>query len=54
MEALKACYGDTSSDSDPESASPNPTLVHSESVTPLPPPPLSLLNPPNSLGTSGV
>ncbi|XP_028800059.1 U6 snRNA phosphodiesterase-like isoform X2 [Neltuma alba] len=51
MEALKACYGDTSSDSDYESASSSPTLVHSEGFTPLPPPPVSLLNPPNSLGS---
>ncbi|KAF7810078.1 U6 snRNA phosphodiesterase [Senna tora] len=49
MDALKACYGDTSSDSDSESASPNPASAPSEGFTPLPPPPLSLLNPPNSL-----
>ncbi|XP_054814578.1 uncharacterized protein LOC129315082 [Prosopis cineraria] len=51
MEALKACYGDTPSDSDSESSSSSPTLVHSEGFTPLPPPPISLLNPPNSLGS---
>ncbi|KAI4331996.1 hypothetical protein L6164_016939 [Bauhinia variegata] len=50
MEALKACYGDSSSDSDSESASPNPSLACSEDFSPLPPPPLSLLNCPNSLG----
>ncbi|KAI9099671.1 hypothetical protein K1719_024676 [Acacia pycnantha] len=51
MEALKACYADTTSDSDSESASSNPTLDHSEGFTPLPPPPVSLLNPPKSLGS---
>ncbi|KAK4285037.1 hypothetical protein QN277_001785 [Acacia crassicarpa] len=48
MEALKACYAD---DSDSESASSNPTLDHSEGFTQLPPPPVSLLSPPKSLGS---
>lgn len=49
MEALKACYGDGSSDSDSESASSIPTSAPSTVLTPLPPPPISLLDPPNSL-----
>ncbi|KAJ4728962.1 U6 snRNA phosphodiesterase [Melia azedarach] len=61
MEALKASYGDTSSDSDSERDIPTTTTTSnnasnllSQSETthlPLPPPPLSLLNPPNSLGS---
>ncbi|KAE8056865.1 hypothetical protein FH972_013601 [Carpinus fangiana] len=49
MEALKASYGDASSDSDID----DPTPVNMGSRMPLPPPPLSLLNPPtsNPLGT---
>ncbi|XP_027336532.1 U6 snRNA phosphodiesterase isoform X2 [Abrus precatorius] len=49
MEALKACYGDGSSDSDSESAPSFPTSSNSEGFTPLPPPPISLLDPPNFL-----
>ncbi|XP_044502006.1 U6 snRNA phosphodiesterase-like isoform X2 [Mangifera indica] len=60
MEALIASYGDTSSDSDSELSS--STTITSTGATnsnvqpettslPLPPPPLSLLTPPNSLGT---
>ncbi|KAF3433210.1 hypothetical protein FNV43_RR24312 [Rhamnella rubrinervis] len=45
MEALLTSYGEASSESDSESA---PTS--SKDSSPLPPPPLSLLNPPNSLG----
>lgn len=45
MEALKACYGDGSSDSDSESTPSIPSLAHSEVFTPLPPPPISLLDP---------
>ncbi|XVF11312.1 hypothetical protein REPUB_Repub08aG0016300 [Reevesia pubescens] len=59
MEALRATYGDASSDSESESeASSPPTLpTASRSQTeeilssPLPPPPLSLLDPPNSIGS---
>nr|KYP72791.1 UPF0406 protein C16orf57 isogeny [Cajanus cajan] len=50
MEALKACYGDGSSDSDSESAPSIPTAAPSEVFTPLPPPPVSLLDPPKFLG----
>ncbi|XP_042019320.1 U6 snRNA phosphodiesterase isoform X2 [Salvia splendens] len=49
MDALRASYGDTSSDSDSESC---PTRIPDR--TPLPPPPLSLLQPPNSAGISDV
>ncbi|KAL2337198.1 hypothetical protein Fmac_011644 [Flemingia macrophylla] len=49
MEALQACYGDGSSDSDSESAPFVPTSAPSEVSTPLPPPPLSLLDPPKDL-----
>ncbi|XP_057970856.1 uncharacterized protein LOC131159732 [Malania oleifera] len=59
MEALRASYGDASSDSDSNFDSPSPPPTpnsaqksNSEAQTCLPPPPLSLLNPPNSLGTS--
>ncbi|PQM39470.1 U6 snRNA phosphodiesterase [Prunus yedoensis var. nudiflora] len=49
MEALIASYGDSSSDSDSESPAPRPELKNSEeSSSALPPPPLSLLNSPNS------
>lgn len=50
MEALQACYGDGSSDSDSESAPSIPTSTPSAVYTPLPPPPISLLEPPNFLG----
>ncbi|KAL4339683.1 hypothetical protein GQ457_08G034720 [Hibiscus cannabinus] len=58
MEALRATYGDdASSDSDSEGSSPptppsksKPQTEETPS-TPLPPPPLSLLHPPNSLGS---
>ncbi|XP_012567273.1 uncharacterized protein [Cicer arietinum] len=50
MEALKACYGDGSSDSDSESSPSVPTLAYSEELAPLPPPPIALLHPPNFLG----
>jgi hypothetical protein len=50
MEALKACYGDGSSDSDSESAPSVPSVADSEGFTPLPPPPISLLDPPSFLG----
>nr|GMD02171.1 U6 snRNA phosphodiesterase [Ipomoea batatas]GME18264.1 U6 snRNA phosphodiesterase [Ipomoea batatas]GME18266.1 U6 snRNA phosphodiesterase [Ipomoea batatas] len=58
MDALKASYGDVSSDSDSES---DPTLpppstststsIAAETFTPLPPPPVSLLDTPSSLGS---
>ncbi|XP_028786258.1 U6 snRNA phosphodiesterase-like isoform X2 [Neltuma alba] len=54
MEASKACSGDTSSDSGSKFASSSPTLVHSEGSTPLPLPPISLLNPPNSLDSQDL
>lgn len=44
MEALKASYGDASSDSDID----DPTPVNIDCPMPLPPPPLSLLKPPTS------
>ncbi|XP_024189093.1 U6 snRNA phosphodiesterase [Rosa chinensis] len=52
MEALIASYGDTSSDSDSESspAPPSEQKTSQESTPVLPPPPLSLLGTPNSLG----
>lgn len=53
MEALKACYGDGSSDSDSESVPSSTTLAHSKGLTPLPPPPISLLDPPSFLGMHG-
>ncbi|KAG8390210.1 hypothetical protein BUALT_Bualt01G0060000 [Buddleja alternifolia] len=49
MDALRASYGEPSSDSDSDSdltRLPDPT----QTITLLPPPPLSLLQPPNSLG----
>ncbi|KAG5558233.1 hypothetical protein RHGRI_008236 [Rhododendron griersonianum] len=50
MEALRSSYGgDTDSDSDPLPTS-AASSVH-QAPNPLPPPPLDLLNPPNSLGT---
>ncbi|KAK1566996.1 hypothetical protein Q3G72_007090 [Acer saccharum] len=62
MEALRASYGDTSSDSDSERENSKKPKISTSSSTsdsnlateatrlPLPPPPLSLLSPPNSLG----
>lgn len=51
MEALIASYGETSSDSDTESpALPPEKKTSQESTLVLPPPPLSLLDSPNSLG----
>ncbi|XVE63826.1 hypothetical protein DITRI_Ditri07aG0051600 [Diplodiscus trichospermus] len=56
MEALRATYGDVSSDSDSEASTPPNLPAKSKFQTeetvssPLPPPPLSLLHPPNSLG----
>lgn len=53
MEALKASYADTSdSDSDHQptnSKSKSILTTTRQSLAPLPPPPLSLLKPPNSL-----
>ncbi|KAH6790464.1 U6 snRNA phosphodiesterase-like protein [Perilla frutescens var. frutescens] len=53
MDALRASYGDTSSDSDSESG---PTRLSdpTQSETPLPPPPLNLLHPPHSAGISDL
>ncbi|OMO52268.1 hypothetical protein COLO4_37310 [Corchorus olitorius] len=57
MEALRATYGDDSSDSDSETPTPPTLATESKSrkeetlASPLPPPPLSLLDPPNSLGS---
>ncbi|KAH7578459.1 hypothetical protein JRO89_XS01G0384300 [Xanthoceras sorbifolium] len=60
MEALRASYRDTSSDSDSDSERVNSkkarintsdsNLATETTHLPLPPPPLSLINPPNSLG----
>ncbi|OIW01092.1 hypothetical protein TanjilG_25200 [Lupinus angustifolius] len=51
MDALKACYGDGSSDSDSESVPSSSTLAQPKVLTPLPPPPISLLDPPNFIGS---
>ncbi|XAR66086.1 hypothetical protein NMG60_11012163 [Bertholletia excelsa] len=53
MEALRASYGDASSESESESEPLPPSTSNSipQPLNPLPPPPLDLLNPPNSLGT---
>ncbi|GMY06498.1 U6 snRNA phosphodiesterase [Fagus crenata] len=52
MDALIASYGDASSDSDTDVSTPTQAPTNSQGFsTPLPPPPLFLLNPPNSLGT---
>ncbi|GAV73388.1 HVSL domain-containing protein [Cephalotus follicularis] len=53
MEALVASYRDDSSDSDSGTSPATPTNSNSqpETTMPLPPPPLSLLTPPDSLGT---
>lgn len=53
MEALQACYGDGSSDSDSESIPSMPTLAYSKALTPLPPPPITLLDPPKFHGMLG-
>ncbi|KAK8466667.1 hypothetical protein PHAVU_008G143300 [Phaseolus vulgaris] len=50
MEALKSCYGDGSSDSDSESVPSAPTSAPSAVFTPLPPPPISLLEPSTFIG----
>lgn len=51
MDALIASYGDASSDSDTDVSTPTQAPTNSQGFsTPLPPPPLFLLNPPNSLG----
>ncbi|CAK7336917.1 unnamed protein product [Dovyalis caffra] len=56
MEALRASYGDAPSDSDSNSSSPTtkPIPVYNPQPDPvaLPPPPISLLTPTNSLGVS--
>ncbi|EEF51635.1 U6 snRNA phosphodiesterase 1 [Ricinus communis] len=56
MEALIASYGDASSDSDSDTALPTATAASittisntKPEITPLPPPPVSLLIPPNSI-----
>ncbi|KAK7316604.1 hypothetical protein RJT34_00193 [Clitoria ternatea] len=55
MDALKACYGDGSSDSDTESdPSTIPASACSKELTPLPPPPISLLDPPNIFGAQDL
>ncbi|XVF54855.1 hypothetical protein PTKIN_Ptkin05aG0214400 [Pterospermum kingtungense] len=58
MEALRATYGDDSSDSDTEASTTPPALptkskpqTEETLSSPLPPPPLSLLHPPNPLGS---
>ncbi|KAF5731028.1 U6 snRNA phosphodiesterase [Tripterygium wilfordii] len=55
MEALRASYGDAYSDSESEASSPSEALSanpnsSSNSTVNLPPPPLSLLTPPTSIG----
>ncbi|XP_052185441.1 uncharacterized protein LOC127797023 [Diospyros lotus] len=56
MEALRASYGAASSDSDSDADPPPPpsasTSENIRALSPLPPPPLDLLNPPNSLGST--
>lgn len=52
MDALIASYGDASSDSDTDVSTPTQAPTNSQGFSnPLPPPPVFLLNPPNSLGT---
>lgn len=53
MEALIASYGDTSSESETDTQPPIAACEHHQSppLPALPPPPIELLNPPNSLGT---
>ncbi|XP_071686259.1 uncharacterized protein [Rutidosis leptorrhynchoides] len=51
MDALMASYGDTSSDSESDSQQPVSDNVQSFPAAVLPPPPIDLLNPPNSLAT---
>jgi len=53
MEALKSCYGDGSSDSDSESAPSAQTSAPPAVFTPLPLPPISLLDPSTFLGILG-
>ncbi|MED6196478.1 hypothetical protein PIB30_047876 [Stylosanthes scabra] len=54
MEALKACYGDGSSDSDSEAGPTSKTEAHSKELAPLPPPPISLLDPQSFLGSQDL
>ncbi|KAL1319834.1 U6 snRNA phosphodiesterase isoform X1 [Arachis ipaensis] len=54
MDALKACYGDGSSDSDSEAAPSCTTKARSEEFTLLPPPPISLLDPLSLLGSQDL
>ncbi|KAK7245633.1 hypothetical protein RIF29_40481 [Crotalaria pallida] len=56
MEALKACYGDgfSDSDSDSESVPSSSTIAQSKGFSPLPPPPISFLDPPNFLGSQDL
>uniref|UniRef100_A0A2N9F3X9 U6 snRNA phosphodiesterase n=1 Tax=Fagus sylvatica TaxID=28930 RepID=A0A2N9F3X9_FAGSY len=52
MDALIASYGDATSDSDTDVSTPTQAPTNFQGFSnPLPPPPLFLLNPPNSLGT---
>ncbi|KAA8539745.1 hypothetical protein F0562_026437 [Nyssa sinensis] len=53
MDALMAAYGDTSSSEDKDTDPSRPTITNSnpQPSDPLPPPPLALLESPNSLGT---
>lgn len=57
MEALRASYGDAASSSDSDSdsesnsKSPSSSSISKTQVSVLPPPPLDLLNPPDSLST---
>uniref|UniRef100_A0A2P2K065 U6 snRNA phosphodiesterase 1 n=1 Tax=Rhizophora mucronata TaxID=61149 RepID=A0A2P2K065_RHIMU len=60
MEALRASYGEASSDSDSDTSLPITTVIKTVSTpkteaasVALPPPPLSLLTPPNSLDYLG-
>lgn len=50
MDALRASYANSCSDSESDSDAPRPTNENHQASGPLPPPPLALLSPPNSLG----
>lgn len=50
MDALRASYANSCSDSESDSDTPRPTNENHQASGPLPPPPLALLSPPNSLG----